>query len=170
MATAGTLFKNLFGRREESGTAALEFALGLPFMALLFVGMVDLGYLMYQATQLNSAVEAGAFYVLKNKWIPSTGATPIVNAVSQTGTVTGTPTASCFYGCPGATGIVSQAGVCGSGSSTPTCSNGYAPGQYVKIDARLSTTTLIDSGIFGFFGKSLVLPNPLTATTTIRSE
>lgn len=169
MTPVRTIFQNLSGHRKESGTAAIEFAMLAPVLALVVVGMVDLSYLMYQAMQLNSAVEAGTFYVLQNGWNSSTGATPIVSAVQQTGTVTGTPTASCFYGCPDASaGIVSQTGVCGSGSSTTTCSNGYAPGQYVKINAQLSTTTLVATGIFGFFGGSLALPNPLTATATIR--
>jgi Flp pilus assembly pilin Flp len=124
--------------RKESGTAAIEFAILAPVLALIVVGMVDLGSLMYQAMQLNSAVEAGTFYVLKNGWDGSTGATPIISAVQQTGTVTGTPTVSCFYGCPDSTaGIVSQPGTCGSGSSTTVCSNGYAPGQYVKINAQV---------------------------------
>jgi Flp pilus assembly protein TadG len=140
-----------------------------PILALIVVGMVDLGSLMYQAMQLNSAVEAGALYVIKNGWDSSTGATPIINSMRQTGTVTGTPTAACFYGCPnGAAGIASQSGTCGSGSSTSTCSNGYAPGQYVTINAQLSTTTLVATGIFSFFGGSLALPNPLSATATIR--
>ncbi len=155
-------------QRGQAGTAAIEFAILAPFLTLIVVGMVDLGSLMVQAMQLNSAIEAGTFYVIQNGWNVSTGAAPIINAVQQTGAVTGAPTVSCFYGCPSAAGIAPQPGVCGSGSSTATCSNGYAPGQYVRIDAQLSTTTLIASGIFGFFGGSLTLPNPLTATTTVR--
>jgi Flp pilus assembly protein TadG len=169
MTRVRAILQNLVGRRSESGTAAIEFAILAPLLALIFVGMVDLGSLMYQAMQLNSAVESGAFYVITNGWVSSTGATPIVTAMQQTGAVTGTPTAACFYGCPNATsGIASQSGTCGSGSSTSTCSNGYAPGQYVKISAQLSTTTLVATGIFSFFGGTLALPNPLTATATIR--
>ncbi len=167
MAPVRTIFKNLLGRRKESGTAAIEFAILAPLLALVVVGMVDLGSLMYQAMQLNSAVEAGTFYTIQNGW---TGAAPIINAMQQTGAVTGTPTASCFYGCPDASvGIVPQPGICGSGSSTTKCSNNYPPGQYVRINAQLSTTTLVSTGIFGFFKGSLTLPNPLTATATIRT-
>jgi len=168
MTKARRIFRNLL-RPRESGTAAIEFGIVAPVLALVLVGMVDVSSLMYQAMQLNSAVEAGTFYVLRNGWDSSTGAAPIIVAVQNTGMTTGTPTATCFYGCPRAgTGIVAQSGVCGSGTSTLTCQNGYSPGQYVKISAQLSTTTLMTSGIFGFFGGSLALPNPLTATSTIR--
>ncbi|MET0219421.1 MAG: TadE/TadG family type IV pilus assembly protein [Tardiphaga sp.] len=169
MTTVRTIFRKLLGHRQEAGTAAIEFGILAPLLALVLVGMVDLSSVMYQAMQLNSAVEAGTFYVLRNGWSSSTGAAPIVAAVQKTGMISGTPTAICVYGCPIAgVGIASQAGTCGSGSSTLTCSNGYAPGQYVRINAQLSTTTLIASGIFGFFGGSLALPDPLTATSTIR--
>jgi Flp pilus assembly protein TadG len=169
MTSIRTTFRDLLEPRREAGTAAIEFGILAPVLALVLVGMVDLSSVMYQAMQLNSAVEAGTFYVLKNGWSSSTGAAPIVAAVQKTGMITGTPTAICVYGCPIAgAGIAAQSGICGSGSTTLTCSNGYAPGQYVKINARLSTTTLIASGIFGFFGGSLALPDPLTATATIR--
>ena len=68
MAPVRTIFKSLFGAGEESGTAAIEFAILVPLLALVVVGMVDLGSLMYQAMQLNSAVEAGTFYTIQNSW------------------------------------------------------------------------------------------------------
>jgi Flp pilus assembly protein TadG len=167
MTRVRSILQNLSGRRSESGTAAIEFAILAPLLALIFVGMADLGYLMYQAMQLNSAVESGTLYITNG--VSSSATAPIVTAMQQTGAVTGTPTATCFYGCPnGTSGIASQPGTCGSGSSTSTCSNGYPPGQYFKINAQLSTTTLVATSIFGFFGGALALPNPLTATATVR--
>ena len=60
MALAKVIFENLFGRRSESGTAAIEFALFLPFLLLLLTGVAELGFAMYEAMQVNNAVEAGS--------------------------------------------------------------------------------------------------------------
>ena len=68
MALVRTSLEGLFGRRSESGTAAIEFALFLPFLLLLLTGTVELGFSAYEAMQVNNAVEAGALYAAKNGW------------------------------------------------------------------------------------------------------
>ena len=49
-------------RRDESGTSMLEFALVLPFLALLVVAMVDFGRGVSIAMALESSARAGAEY------------------------------------------------------------------------------------------------------------
>lgn len=44
----------------EDGLAAVELALALPFLALLLVGLVDIGTVVYQQMQLAAAARAGA--------------------------------------------------------------------------------------------------------------
>src|SRR5689334_12276853 len=47
-------------RNGERGQALLEFALALPFMMLLAVGVVDLGRAVYYTVAVNNAATAGA--------------------------------------------------------------------------------------------------------------
>ncbi|MEJ5233280.1 MAG: TadE/TadG family type IV pilus assembly protein [Geminicoccaceae bacterium] len=44
----------------EDGLAAVELALALPFLALLLVGLVDIGTVVYHQMQLAAAARAGA--------------------------------------------------------------------------------------------------------------
>ena len=44
--------------RGGRGTAAIEFGIGIAFLALLVTGIVEVGYSMYQATQVTYAAEA----------------------------------------------------------------------------------------------------------------
>lgn len=46
--------------KSESGAAAVEFALVLPALAMLIVGALYVGLVMYSAAGLHSAVEAAA--------------------------------------------------------------------------------------------------------------
>jgi Flp pilus assembly pilin Flp len=52
---------NNFLRRED-GIAALEFAMVLPVLMLITVGMLDVGRAMYQAHALEKGIRAGAAY------------------------------------------------------------------------------------------------------------
>lgn len=49
---------------DRSGAVAIEFALILPFLAVLAVGLVDYGGLAHRQTQLEAAVRAGAQFAL----------------------------------------------------------------------------------------------------------
>lgn len=51
--------RNAFAR-SESGAVAVEFALVLPALAMLIVGTLYVGLVMYSAAGLHSAVEAAA--------------------------------------------------------------------------------------------------------------
>ena len=156
MAPVRTIFRNLFARWNRSGTAAIEFALFLPLLVIILVGTADLGLYLIQVMRLNSAVEAGSLYVLKNGWVPATGGAPIITAM-KTGAATGT--ASCFYGCASGALIAAQPGVCGSGSTTLTCPTTLQPpGQYVTLSASVVTSTL----------NMLSLPTTSTQTATVR--
>ena len=48
--------------RSESGVAMVEFALFLPILAFLFVGIVDYALEIQQALQIQEAASAGAAY------------------------------------------------------------------------------------------------------------
>jgi Flp pilus assembly protein TadG len=161
MTPAKTRSGNPSGRRSESGTAAIEFGLFIPFLLILFTGTVELGFAMYESMQVNNAVEAGMLYAAKNGW-DSTGITnAVINASSVYAgggpSLTATPAPSQFCGCPQATGIT----VMTCGPPLPTCADGTTVGQYVQVNAALNHLTILPLS-------GLVLPTTLTATAVLR--
>jgi Flp pilus assembly protein TadG len=72
-------------RRDESGVAAIEFALLLPFLALLVFGTVDVGraYLIHE--QMKNAAREGAAFAQNNplaQWDDSSGSCTNPNNIS----------------------------------------------------------------------------------------
>ena len=110
-------------RRALRGTAALEFGLAVPLLALLLTAIVEIGFSMYQAMQANYAAEAGLAYAAKNGW-DATGIASAVTGSTGLSGMTATPTQFC--GCPTYTGLT--AATCGD-----TCSGGQTAGQYIRI-------------------------------------
>ncbi len=142
-------------RSSASGTAAIEFGIAAPMLAILLVGVADVGFAAYQAMQVQNAVEAGALYATQNGW-NSTGITAaVLNATSLSG-ISVTPPPTQFCGCPGAGGLTTVS--CGT-----TCTGGNPPGQYVQITATLTRQSLIPNS-------GLPLPATFTAQSLIRLE
>ena len=123
---------------DTSGTAAIEFALCVPFFVVILMGVVELGFSTFQSMQVYSSVEAGMLYAAKNGW--------------NSAGITAAPAPVQFCGCPSASGIVAT--VC-----TSTCTSGSSPGVYVSVSAALQHDTIIPG---------LTLPTTLTARSTIR--
>lgn len=51
-------------RQDESGAAALEFAIAAPLLLVLCVGAIQLGMALFAQAGLRSAVESGARYAM----------------------------------------------------------------------------------------------------------
>ncbi len=137
--------------RGERGTAAIEFGIGISFLALLVTGIVEVGYSMYQATQVTYAAEAGLFYAAQNGW----NASGIQNAAtSATGLSGMTATAAQSCGCPSASGITTV-------SCSATCTSGDNPGQYININVSMTRITIVGSSAFG-------LPSTVSAQAILR--
>src|SRR5208337_1942336 len=86
---------------DSPGTAAIEFGLAIPLLAVLVIGIIEVGFSVYQAMQVTYAAEAGLFYAAKNGWNQTGIANAAVNSTGLTGM---NATASQFCGCPSATG------------------------------------------------------------------
>lgn len=141
-------------RTDRSGTAAIEFGLAIPFLLALLMGVVELGFAMYQGMQVYAAAEAGALYAAQNGWSASGISTAVTGATSATG-LTATPAPSEFWGCPGESGIAAVA------SSSVKCSDGYSPGLYIQVNASLGHQTILPY-------PGLSLPTTFTARSIIR--
>ncbi len=158
---------------DGQGTAMLEFALALPFIVILFLGVIELGGYIWQAIEVNSATEAGLLYATKNGWCSGTGcstnaSSQIANAAAVAGisnTTAATP--SRYYGCPGSTSpfaITAMSGRCGI-DTPPACSDGYPARQYVTFGASLSRTSFVTGGS-GLL--NLSLPSTVSRTAIMR--
>jgi Flp pilus assembly protein TadG len=165
MAALGTIRGRLFGRGSERGTAAIEFALFLPFLLLLLSGIVELGFSAYEAMQVSNAVEAGALYAAANAakaFSAANTATATISGAtlpSTMNTLTATPAPTQFCGCPNAAGSISNLGA--PPCSTTACS-GVAAGTYVQVNASLNHMAI--------FPTSWGLPTTFTATAVIRTN
>jgi len=129
------------------GTAAIEFALMLPLIVLLFTGLFDLGYAAYESMEVQAAAEAGAQYAARNPWNPTAIGTAVVGATGI-GNVTATPAASRFCACP-------VAGALTPITCTGSCANGDPPGSYTLVSAQKLHWTALPYP---------ALPQPLTLT------
>jgi Flp pilus assembly protein TadG len=140
----------------RKGTAAVEFALLAPILMTLLAGVVEIGMAAYQAMQVQAAVEAGALYAAKYGASNLSGITQAVLNATGTAGITASPAPLVFCGCPSATGVVSQNSNC-----TTVCSDGTAPGEYVKVSAVIAHQTLMPF-------LNLPIPTTITASSTVR--
>jgi Flp pilus assembly protein TadG len=152
--------------RDERGVAAVEFALVVPFFALILAATVDFGIELYLREQLDDSVSAAANYALVNSQqvnssnaasLGSTLASLVANThgsnwASSTVTVNAGPTAtsggsssgtasaadSCYCPTGGASSLTWGATqTCGA-----TCPSGAVAGKFVLVTASASYSPL----------------------------
>ncbi len=129
------------------GAAILEFALVMPFLALLVVGLCDLGFAVYESIEVQAAAEAGAQYAALNGWNLTAITTAVTSATGASG-ISATPAPSEIYGCP-------DGGTLTIVASTVRCPSGSPPGLYASVSAQLQYASVLP-----YPG----LPSPLTLT------
>ena len=140
-------------RRNTSGLAAIEFTLFAPVFLIILVAVIEVGFTMYQAMQVYNSVEAGMLYAAKNTWNSAGISAAVVNATGTSG-VAAVPAPVQFCGCPTALGVIEV--TCNS-----PCADGNLPGQYIRISAALSHSTILPY-------PGLQLPTTLTAQSIVR--
>jgi Flp pilus assembly protein TadG len=150
IAERGLLASRSGGR---SGSAAIEFGLCAPLFIALLMAVIELGLAMYQAMQVYNSVEAGMVYAAKNGWDAAGISAAVINATGTPG-IAASPEPAQFCGCPGAGGVTSV--VC-----TAQCSDGSAPGQYVRVSAAVPRQSILPY-------PALALPETLTAQSIVR--
>ena len=57
--------------RDQRGASAAEFALTLPLLILLLVGLIDVGRFMYEVNQAEKATQMGVRYAVSTSMVPS---------------------------------------------------------------------------------------------------
>lgn len=140
---------------DRSGNVMLEFALALPVLMLLTVGLLDLGSYSLQKSAMLQGARAGAQYGILDY---SDAAKVNATAEGATGLTGVTATTTWFCECVSGTAV----------ACTTTCSGGATIKRYVTVstskafDSVLTTTTLS----FGSFG-SWTPPTSLSASVTM---
>lgn len=119
--------------RNTSGIAAVEFALIVPALLLMFVCIADLGMGIYANMQVNNAAQYGTEYAVRNGY-DSSAITSAVQAASSLGSLSVSPSEYC--GCPSGNSITTT-------SCTATCSDGTTAGTFVQVSVSHTYTTLI---------------------------
>ncbi|WP_207536578.1 TadE/TadG family type IV pilus assembly protein [Sabulicella rubraurantiaca] len=117
--------------RCRKGVAAIEFAFVAPILALVLMGVMDLGSALQQKQRLTAAAQAGAAYALTHP-ADSTGIQAAVNRLlgGWSGVTVTVPAPVCE--CPGVVGPVNCDTVCLTGRQT-----------YVSITLTRSFTPLL---------------------------
>jgi Flp pilus assembly protein TadG len=121
--------------KNESGIAAIEFAVLGAFLCLLVVGVGDLGLAFYSNMQVQNSAQAGAQYAAVHGFDATLVSNAVTNATSVTG-ITASPAPTQFCGC--VTGATMATATCGT-----TCANGMSAGTYVSVSAARTYSTLI---------------------------
>ena len=169
MIAARRIFQRRFSGPDQSGTAAIEFALMTPFLLILIGGVTEIGFAAYEAMQANAAVEAGILYAAANTAANGWNSALISSAETVAGPLppafhklTATPAPSEFCGCPNAAGSVSNLGAPPCTPYSTACAGSTPAGTYVRVNASLTHFVL-----FPIAGYTL---GPFTPTAVIRIQ
>jgi Flp pilus assembly protein TadG len=126
-------------KRSEAGQALVEFAVYLPVLLLILVGISDLGIEMIQVMMVQEAATEGAnFGSAPGNQLNDSGMAAWAQQAAAGVNLSSTPVASTFYTCtPGGAQV----------TSSTTCPGGGGPMEYVQL-----TTKSTFAPIFGLKG------------------
>lgn len=136
-------------KRSETGQSMMEFALMLPMLCLLSVGIAEIGRATYTTIEVNNAAAAGVEYGSQNV-TTMVDASGMQNAATSEAGVSGM-TASATYGCTCDKGGGTSAEACTYPVPAPSsCGSLVCSGQVVQCVQV--TTQANTSPIFHFPG------------------
>ena len=140
---------------DRSGNVMLEFALALPILTLLMVGLFDLGSFGLQKSAMLQGARAGAQYGILDYSDAAKVNTTAQNATGLTGVTANT---TWFCECVAGTTV----------ACTTTCSGGATLKRYVTVSTAKSFDSVLTAATlsFGSFG-SWTPPTSLSASVTM---
>ena len=153
-------------RRSESGAETIEFALTLPLLLLVVLGIVEFGFVFQQYEVVTNAAREGARMASLSTY-GTTNATRVTNAqfrVNQYLIAAGLDTASATV-CVGpndstCTGAITQTALPGPGGCVWT----------VRVSVAYAHPVIFVGGIIRYFGGSWPGTLTLRARSTMRTE
>jgi len=148
------MFKLLRGLHTQEGSAAVEFAISLPFLILLAIGVADFGRLYVVALATANAARAGAQYGAQTNGTSGNAAAIEQAARDDAGTV-GLQTVTSTQICK-----------CSDGT-TPPCT-GTCPGYGLpQVFVQVTTSNTVS---FAFRYPGLPQAVPVVRTVTLRVQ
>jgi Flp pilus assembly protein TadG len=161
-------------RRGEEGVVAIEFAILATLFLIILAGTVNIGFLLYTASELDAAVSAGAKYAENNAALvasnPSALSSDIatvvdnINGSNWASTTVNVNNSNDETGCYCPSGTPQNNWSWGSAQSCgTTCSGGGIAGQFVEITATTTISPLVPT--FGF-----VQNGTLTRSAVVETE
>lgn len=146
-------------RRSERGNVMIEFALALPVLSLMLVGMIDLGRYALQQSSMLEGARQGAQYGIYAYQSSASGDSSGINTTAQNATGRSGVTASntTFCECVNGTSV----------ACTTTCSSGQTLKKYLTVTASKPFSSVLTNGSvsFGAFG-NFTAPTSTSATIT----
>lgn len=141
--------------RDSAGNMMIEFTLALPVLALMLVGMLDLGNYALQKSAMLQGARQGAQYGMI---APSDSTNINRTAQNATGLTGVTGTNNVFCECVSGTTV----------SCSSTCSSGQTLKKYVTVTTTKSFTSVLTATnlSFGSMG-SFTPPTSLSASVTM---
>jgi Flp pilus assembly protein TadG len=141
---------------DANGAAGTEFALLLPVLIALLMGIFDYASLAYKTMQVSSAAQAGADYALFNAsggWNATNVQTAVTSATGLT--VSATPAPQLEVACVTNGALVVTA--------ASTCPSGATPGAYAVVNAQATFTPIIA-------WSNYVMPSTIKAQAVVRIQ
>lgn len=150
--------------RNESGTGMVEFALVLPLLSLLLIGLIETGRYAAFSVRVSNAARAGAQFASIRPSVTAYDTSGIVNAACNDAGLT----CSDSYASNKMTVVTSVTCQYTDGSSDPTCAlpaknSGLQRKMYVNVTTSASFTPIIQYPL---------LPSsvPMSAATTVEVD
>ena len=137
--------------RARDGSAAMEFSIAAPVLAIIFIPLIDIGMGVYQQMQVQDAAQAGAQFAMAHGWNSSAIQSAVTSATGLSVSASPAPSKSC--GCPDGSSVSPAA--CGS-----TCPGGRTAGTYVTVGAQATYVPLLP---YPTMGSSVTLSAQATA-------
>lgn len=149
------------GRRPDKGAVAVEFALILPALLLLVVGIINFGWLLGQKLSLNQAVREGARMAV----VPGTDNGASVDTTTKIQNLVRASTGGLVNTNNVTVAVKRQAnGANIANGCATTGTNEMNVGDQLRVEATLNPTSVL---ILGFVPG---LPNTFTSTAVYRCE
>ena len=139
---------------DRSGNVILEFALALPILALMMVGLLDLGRYSLEKSAMLQGARAGAQYGILDYSDAAKVNTTAQNATGLTGV---TATTNWFCECLSGTTV----------ACTTTCSGGVTLKRYVTVSTSKAFDSVLTTTTLRFTSGSWTPPTSLSASVTM---
>jgi Flp pilus assembly protein TadG len=142
----------------QQGVAMVEFAIALPLLLLLLLGIAEFGRMLYQYNNLLQANRDAVRYLAGKSWNTTLGQVVIDSGLSAT------TKNLAVYGVP----VAQPGNEVVPGLSTADVTVGTVGTQHVQVSTSYVFQPVIGTGLPALIGNAIPLNFPLVATTVMR--